>query len=109
TTIDQAVDGFFLRYGFGGFPVLDGGRLLGLITLKEVKDVPRQDWGRVRTGDVMIPLSGELEIPPEAPAMAALEKMVTGDKGRLVVVGNGGFLGLVTRNGIAKYVQIRGR
>lgn len=108
-TIDQVVDGFFLRYGFGGFPVFGNGRLLGFITLREVKDVPRGEWGRVRAGNVLAPFSPDWEISPEAPAMAALEKMVTGDKGRLVVIGDGRLLGLVTRNGIAKYVQIKGR
>ena len=44
--IDEAVDKYFLRYGYGGFPVMDDGKFLGIITLKEIKDVPRRDWDR---------------------------------------------------------------
>jgi len=44
--IDETADKYFLRYGYGGFPVMDDGKFLGIITLKEIKDVPRRDWDR---------------------------------------------------------------
>ncbi|HSB05411.1 MAG TPA: site-2 protease family protein, partial [Thermodesulfobacteriota bacterium] len=47
-SLEEAVDQYFLRYGYGGFPVIDDGKFLGIITLKEVKNVPREDWGRTR-------------------------------------------------------------
>ena len=33
--------------------------------------------------------------------------MVTEDKGRLAVMENGQIVGLITRNGVARYMQIR--
>ena len=33
-SVEQAVNGYFLRYGYGGFPVLDGEKLLGIVTLE---------------------------------------------------------------------------
>ena len=33
-TIDEAVDKYFLRCSYGGFPVMDDGKFLGIITLK---------------------------------------------------------------------------
>jgi len=46
-SLDKAVDEYFLRYGYGGFPVIDDGKFLGILTLKEVKDVPRENWGKM--------------------------------------------------------------
>ena len=37
----------------------------------------------------------------------SLEMMVTEDKGRLAVMEKGKIIGLITRNGVARYIQIR--
>lgn len=108
-TIDEAVNGFFLRFGFGGFPVADDGNFLGLVTLKEVKDVPKTDWGTVKVKDILVPHDRRGEVAAEDDVMRALEVMIREDKGRLVIIENGRLNGLITRNGIARYVQIKGK
>lgn len=107
-TVDEAVNGYFLRYGYGGFPVIDDGRFLGIITLKEVKEVPREDWKRVTVGSIFVTHARKWEVFPEDDVMRALELMIREDKGRLVIIENGKLSGLITRNGIARYVQIKG-
>lgn len=108
-TLDEAVDGYFLKYGYGGFPVFDDQKFLGVITLKEVKDVSREDWQKVKVSDVIETHKKAWEISPENNVMAALNLMITEDKGRLVVVENNKVVGLITRNGIARYVKIKGK
>jgi Zn-dependent protease len=108
-TIDKAVDEYFLRYGYGGFPVIDDGKFLGILTLKEVKNVPREDWGRVNVSAVFVPHDKKWEIPPDADVIKALELMIKEDKGRIVVTEKERIIGLITRNGIAQYVQIKGK
>jgi Zn-dependent protease/CBS domain-containing protein len=108
-TIDEAVNGYFLRYGYGGFPVADDGKFLGLATLKEVKDVPKTDWGTVKVIDVLVPHDRRWEVSAEDDVMRALEVMIREDKGRLVIIENGRMSGLITRNGITRYVQIKGK
>lgn len=39
------------------FPVFHNGALIGMITAAQVERVPRLEWGRVRVGDVMLPLN----------------------------------------------------
>lgn len=108
-SLDKAVDDYFLRYGYGGFPVIDGGKFLGILTLKEVKNVPREDWGRVKVSKVFVHHDKKWEIPPDADVMKGLELMIKEDKGRIVVTEGDRIIGLITRNGIAQYVQIRGK
>lgn len=106
-SIEEAVNGYFLRYGYGGFPVIDGDRFLGIITLKEMMDVPREDWNSVKIFDIMPPYEAGWMISPEESATKALEMMVTEDKGRLAVMNKGKLAGLITRNGVARYIQIK--
>jgi predicted transcriptional regulator len=107
-TVGEAVNGYFLRYGYGGFPVVDNGKYDGIVTLKEVKDVPKADWGTVKVGDIFVTHERKWQVQPEDGVMRALELMIREDKGRLVIIENGRLTGLITRNGIARYVQLKG-
>lgn len=108
-SLDEAVDRYFLRYGYGGFPVMDRGKFLGILTLKEVKNVPREDWGRVKVSEVYVPHESRWEVSPEADVMKALELMIREDKGRIIVADRDQIVGLITRNGIARYIQLKGK
>jgi Zn-dependent protease/CBS domain-containing protein len=108
-SLDEAVDKYFLRYGYGGFPVIENGKFLGILTLKEVKNVPREDWGRVKVSEVYVPHDKKWEVSVNDDVAKALELMIKEDKGRIVVTERDKILGLITRNGIAKYVQIKGK
>lgn len=108
--IDEAVDKYFLRYGYGygGFPVMDDGKFLGIVTLKEIKDIPRKDWSKVKVSDILVPHNKKWEITPDSDVMRALELMIKEDKGRIIVMENDKVVDLITRNGIARYLQIKG-
>jgi Zn-dependent protease/CBS domain-containing protein len=107
-TIDEAVDKYFLRYGYGGFPVVDHGAFLGIITLKEIKNVHQRDWNKVKVTDIFVPHNKKWEVSPDADVMKVLELMIKEDKGRIIVMENDKVVGLITRNGIARYLQIHG-
>lgn len=107
-TLSEAVDRYFLKYGYGGFPVIDGKMLAGILTLKEIKNVARQDWGKVKVSEVLLPHNTRWEIAPGEEALKALELMMKEDKGRIIVTHSGSIVGLITRNGIARYLQIMG-
>ena len=107
--IDEAVDKYFLRYGYGGFPVMDDGKFLGIITLKEIKNVPREDWSKVKVSDILVPHNKKWEMSHDSNVMKALELMIKEDKGRIIVMENDKIVGLITRNGIARYLQIMGK
>jgi Zn-dependent protease/CBS domain-containing protein len=108
-TLSEAVDGYFLKYGYGGFPVVDNGTLSGILTLKEIKNISREDWVRVKVSEVLLPHEKEWELSPDEEALKALELMMREDKGRIAVMEGGAMVGLITRNGIARYLQIMGK
>lgn len=105
-TADTAINEYFLKYGYGGFPVMEGERFLGILTLKEIKDVPKENWRNVRVSEIFIQHNKAWEVEETDDALKALEQMINMDKGRLIVMDRGKMVGLITRNGIAKYVQV---
>jgi Zn-dependent protease/CBS domain-containing protein len=105
-TIDAAIHEYFLKYGYGGFPVVDDGKFLGILTLREIKNISKERRKDVRVSGVFIPHDKRWEVSEEEGAIKALELMISEDKGRFVVTEKGNVIGLITRNGIAKYVQI---
>jgi len=106
-SVEEAVNGYFLRYGYGGFPVLDGEKLLGIVTLKETMAVPRENWPMTKVSDIVTPHDSRWVVSPEDSVTKSLEMMVTEDRGRLAVMEKGKIIGLITRNGVARYIQIR--
>jgi Zn-dependent protease/CBS domain-containing protein len=109
TTIEEAVNSYFLKYGYGGFPVMDRGTFLGFVSLKEVKNIPREMWQMRKVSEVYVPHEERWEIAEDSEAMKALELMISEDKGRLVVIDRGAIKGIITRNGIANYLQMMGK
>ena len=107
-TLDVAVNQHFQSYGYGGFPVLEDGRLVGLITTVEIQSVPPSLWPWRRAEQVMRPRSESLVIEPDIPVMHALERMAREGWGRLVVMQDGEMVGLVTHSAIVRYLQLRG-
>lgn len=108
-SIDAAVNDFFLRYGYGGFPVMKEGKFIGFVTLKEIKNISKGDWHSTMVSGIVVPHDGRWEVSEGDDAMKALELMISEDKGRLAVTKKGEVIGLITRNGIAKYIQIMER
>ncbi len=108
-TLAELVNSFFLKYGYGGFPVVSEGKYLGMITLKEIKDIPKNAFEKIRVSEVYAKHRKQWEISPEDGVMNALEKMIKEDIGRLVIVDMDRIIGLITRNGIARYIQIKGK
>ncbi|MFB6127190.1 MAG: CBS domain-containing protein [Halolamina sp.] len=79
-----------------GYPVVDDGRLVGMVTLddaREVRDVERDAY---TVAEVM---SREVaSVTPEADAMDALQRMRSEDVGRLPVIDtNGDLVGIISR------------
>ncbi len=108
-TLEDALNDYFLRSGYGGYPVVDHGTYLGLLTLKELKKVPREQFRQTRVSDVFAPHTRKWEVSLDDSVIDALEKMIREDVGRLVVTRGDSIVGMITRNGIARYLQIMGK
>ncbi|MDE3019727.1 MAG: site-2 protease family protein [Nitrospirota bacterium] len=107
-SVADAVAQHFLPQGHGGFPVMDEGRLVGMVAVQDVQALSQSLWPWRRVRDIMQPWSPAMETGRDASALAALEQMQREDQDRLAVMENGQLAGLVTRDGIARFLQLRG-
>jgi Zn-dependent protease/CBS domain-containing protein len=107
STIVDAIENYFLRYGYGGFPVAEDGKVEGVISLSQVRHCPPEERSTRRIRDLMRPLDDSVEITPAATVADAIHRMSAQDLGRLLVMEHGRLLGLVTRTGIARFVQTK--
>ena len=108
TTLKDLVDHYFLRHRFGRFPILAGDELLGIVTLHDIKDVPRPDWPTVTAGEIIEPIDDSMMINEGEPAIKALLKMANEGAGHLLVVNEGRLVGLVTKTDILGIIRVRG-
>ena len=69
--VTELVHDYFMRNRFHSFPVLDNGRLVGLVTLREVKQVPREKWDSVTVRQIMNTQVLSLSVSPADSAMSA--------------------------------------
>ncbi|MBK9307700.1 MAG: site-2 protease family protein [Nitrospira sp.] len=105
--LDEAVNRYFQAYGYGGFPVLADGRLVGIVTVSEVQGVGSALWAWRRVDQVMRPVSESLVIAPEVPVIHAMEQMARGGWDRLVVIQDREVVGLVTQSAIVHCLRLR--
>lgn len=107
-TLRQAVDEYFLRYGYRGFPVTEeDGSPLGLLSLDQVKGMPERDRNSRTVREAMVPLDDALKIAPTAPLSEGLKKLGEGGAGRLLVMEDGKMRGMVTERGLLRHLEMK--
>lgn len=89
------------------FPVLSEQRLLGLVTLHQIRALGRDRWAQTSVAEVMIPAEALLTSGPEEAVSSALERMVSEDVNQLPVLAADQFVGMVTRESILNYLRTR--
>jgi Zn-dependent protease/CBS domain-containing protein len=106
-TVAGAIENYFLRYGFGGFPVEADGKVLGVVTLAQVRECPAFERASRRISDIMRPADPTIEIAPGAGIIDAIRQMAAAAIGRLLVVDQGQLVGLITSTGVTHYVDTK--
>ncbi len=106
-SVEELVNDYFYRHPHGSFPVASGDRLAGMVSLEQIKSVPREEWGRIPVRQVMTPASELRPLAPEDDCVAALERMIREDVGRLPVVADGRLAGILSRRDVMHLFQIR--
>lgn len=88
------------------FPVIEDDHLTGLVTLQDVRGIPREEWGERKVSEIMTPAAELVTVTPDQEADEALEKLSSRDVRQLPVMDDGHMVGLVRRQDIIKWLQI---
>jgi predicted transcriptional regulator len=106
-TLDQVAEQYFLKYGYGGFPVVENGHPLGIINLAQLGDIDNEEFRHKKAREVAIPLDADRTTSRSASLVDALRKMLQTGSGRLIVMDGDRMTGMITRNGLMRFMEIR--
>jgi Zn-dependent protease len=105
-TLQQLADEHILGMGRRFFIVQDrNNHLAGILTLHNVKEVPRAEWLTTTTAHAMIPLEKMQAVQPETELWDAFEKMDQNGVNQLPVISDGQICGVLNRDGIISYLR----
>ena len=101
--VDEHVYGSFHET----FPVMEGDRPIGVISVADLRDIDRANWDRLEVREVMHPLSPATAIEAHENGEAALKAMRQGGNGRLIVVSGGRLVGIVALRDIMRLMRLK--
>jgi Zn-dependent protease/CBS domain-containing protein len=105
-TIQQLVDNYFFRYHFDCFPVSTESKLEGIITLNDLKALPRDRWHETLVRDVMQTDRSAVSVKPDDEVSQVLRRMVRDQCGKLPVIDGDRVVGIITRKDIMEALRV---
>ncbi len=106
-SLQELVDKYIYAHHFKMYPVVDDDVLVGCITMRQVKNVPQDQWKERTVREVANQCSLENTISPGADALKALAVMSRTGNGRLMVVDDGRLVGIITLKDIMGFLSVK--
>jgi CBS domain-containing protein len=101
------VEDFVYHYHHRAFPVVNEGRLEGLITTQILSRIPRAEWVDHTVGEIMATDLGAVTISANAGALEALEKMQRTGSSRLLVTDGERLLGMIGLKDVLRFLDLK--
>lgn len=109
TPVAEIVNDYMVGKGERAVMVANDGAVLGVITVSDVRRVPRDAWGQVPAQRIMTPRGNVVTVNAAQPAVEVL--VLLGEKGlnQVPVLEDGRMVGLVTRRELLDRIQLAER
>jgi Zn-dependent protease/predicted transcriptional regulator len=106
-SIEEFIETYVYRFHFKMFPVVESGRLLGCITTKQIKKIPKEDWSRKKVGELAVMCSPENTIGPQEDAVKALSIMNQTGSSRLIVMEDDQLIGILSLKDMLEFLALK--
>jgi Zn-dependent protease len=107
-SVDGFVHDYVMQFDDYGFPVVDDGELVGIVTLDDVRATSRGQWSDLSVRDIMTGVEDLIIVGPDEDAAGALRKLTRSEVRQLPVVEDGSLTGLLRRRDIVRWLQVTG-
>jgi len=104
-TLQQLMEDVFQRSRHVAFPVISDGAAVGLVTLHQLRDVPRDTWPYVTVHKIMIPIADSLVVDPDENMMIVLDRLQASPARRVLVMRGGQLVGIITATDLAHWLE----
>ena len=106
-TINELIENYIMQTDDHAFPVLDHEKLLGIVSLDDVRKVSSSERASMQVEDIMTPREKLLIIGPDEEAHQALMMISRNAIRQLVVMDGDQLIGLVRRRDIVRFLQLQ--
>ncbi|MCL5670933.1 MAG: site-2 protease family protein [Acidobacteria bacterium] len=107
-SLEDLVENYIYKYHYKMFPVVnESNELLGCITTKEVREIPRDEWPRNSVQAVMRSTCDEDLVTPDTDAIKALTQMRKSQNSRLMVVQEGHLVAVLTLKDLLNFLSAK--
>jgi len=105
-SIEQIVHESFIQRGRRALPVCSEGKLLGIVTLADVKRIPQDEWLNTPVQEVMtrVPV---MSVSQDSDLNDALKLLAQNEVNQIPVMDDGQIVGLLSRADVLRYLQTR--
>jgi Zn-dependent protease len=106
-SIERLVNEHMLASGRRCFPVIEGNHVVGLITLHNIRAVPRNLWNMKTVREAMTPFEDLKWVGPDTDLSNVLRILTEGNINQVPVVQDHSVVGMVSRENILSFIDIR--
>jgi len=107
-SVRELVEGFVYRRQHKLYPVVEGERLIGCVTLADVKRLDPDAWEGASVEQIMSPVGEANSVRADADAMEALAKLNRTESSRLLVVDEaGGLVGVLALKDLLGFFSMK--
>ena len=106
-SLEHLVQDAILPTGRRCFPVMEGDRVLGLVTVHRIKEIPREQWSFTTASQVMIPAHDMQKARPDEGLYEILERMTAEDVNQIPIMDDGHWMGMVARDNVLNFIRTR--
>jgi Zn-dependent protease/CBS domain-containing protein len=107
TDLQSFVEHYVYKFHYKMFPVVEGGRLLGAVSTRQVKAVPREEWAGRTVGELTQPCTADNTVAPTQDAMKVLTTMSRTGQSRLMVVDGERLVGVIALKDLLSFLQLK--
>ncbi len=100
----ELVDKIFLLRRYQAFPVMEHGHPVGIVTLKQIKEIPRDQWIQYTVRDIMTPVEKGVVVRSQEKMPDVLRKMEESDTRRVLVADDGKLEGIITSSDLMRWL-----
>ncbi len=104
-SLQNLIDQEVLTHGRQCFLVDRGDHVVGLLTLHDMKEIPRLSWATTTAAQAMKPVEKLKKIDPKAELWTAMEKMGRDGISEMPVMLGNNFVGLLSTGDIVRYLH----
>lgn len=106
-SVAELVEGYVYRHHFKLYPVVEGDRLVGCVTTRQVKELPREEWDATTVGALAAGCSPDNSVSPDADAMEVLSRMSRNRSSRMLVVEGGRLVGIIALKDLLEFFSLK--